>query len=178
MWVIHHFSQSGCLSYLNFSQILSAVLTDSQNNIQQPREPDVLTVTHHMCGGGKQHLHTSNCLMWTETGKVWNAPKQTKKKALNLFTAMLWKIEIHLFEMSDMNDATKEKKTTFTHFLQMWTRAKEIYNQHVCVYSCRINHKKMRWWITLTLYHSWMFALKLNTFPTASLIRSSQNLKC
>lgn len=110
MWVIHHFSQSGCLSYLNFSQILSAVLTDSQNNIQQPREPDVLTVTHHMCGGGKQHLHTSNCLMWTETGKVWNAPKQTKKKALNLFTAMLSKIEIHLFEMSDMNDATKEKK--------------------------------------------------------------------
>lgn len=154
MRVIHRFSQPGCLSYWNFSQIFPTVLTVCQNNIQQPGERERCSHRHTLYVWRRKAI--SPHFKPADVNRDWKSLKctQTDKKKSPKY--------IHSHVVKDQNRSVwnvilewccKKTKKLHSHifFLQIWTRAEEIYNQHVCVYSCRINHK-IRWWITLTLY--------------------------
>lgn len=126
--------QSGRMPQLLEPQ-LDISCTVSQNNFQQPRERDVLPMTHAVLveeENNNSALQTTWCE--PETGKVWSATKQT-----NHLKSMLWKIKMYLSEMSDMNDA--ERKILSHIFYKYEPRAENIYNVCVCVcvYFCRKN---------------------------------------
>lgn len=103
----------------------------SQNNFQQPRERDVLTMTHRRGRTITPHFKPPDVI------RDCKSLKCTQTKSLK---STHKKIRIYLSEASDMNDAAKTKEqNTFTDFYNAETGPEMIYNQQVCVYVCRRN---------------------------------------